>query len=195
MENFGVVIFILIIFVIVVMALIAYDPEKGRLKRELESLESNNLERFMMEHQIPYYSPKYTYLSGIDGEIDKDSFVFVNGSGLNIILYKENTMGYKIPIDDIHFYTIKGDITQDMIKKDGQPVSTAGAFLTFGAMGAVIANQRNAALDPKLNITDQRITIIKANLNGKETFIVFDKPDLYNYLIKALPQKEQSFIM
>lgn len=66
-----------------------------------------------------------------------------------------------------------------------------GTMITEGIFGTAAAMKRERHI--VVNKDNSR-TIIKANISKKDCFILFEKSDLYYYLLDEIPEKEQSFV-
>ncbi|MDR7856059.1 hypothetical protein [Tissierella sp.] len=97
-----------------------------------------------------------------------------------------------IPIKDIHFYAIKGDLKQEMEDRN-KPKSNIDTMMAENLLGTAAAMKQNQVLQ-NIKTIDERKVIIKAMIGNKNTYIFFEGAGLYNYLLENLPEKEQSFV-
>lgn len=137
------------------------------------------------------HDKKFIYISGIPGFPEHDYlWIWKDKDILKVQSSSEKTAN--IPIKDIIFYSLKGDLRADtqFIKSKN---STGGTSIVEGLLGTAAA-MRNAQTMSKTVSIDERRTIVKVILDGVDRFIVFERGDLYNFLLEIIPEKEESLL-
>lgn len=97
-----------------------------------------------------------------------------------------------VECDNILFFTIKGS-TKTNTRILGSDTGAINTMITEGILGTAAA-MKNIQPISNIHTIDERHTILKVKINNSDTFIVFQKGDLYDYLLERIPEKEQSFI-
>lgn len=168
--------------------------EKYKSIQQRESIiqENQKKQTLLEEYGLPIDCTPYKYLSGYNNIMGKNQmYVWVEDDDLNL-LTSEGRSKYQIPLEDINFYAIKGDVKQETETKGGD--ATLGeTIIAEGLFGTAAAMKRNQ-VSQEVKIIDERKTIINIDIDGKVNFIFFEGAGLYNYLLENLPEKEQSFV-
>lgn len=176
----GVIIILLAVFII--GNIINDDQRKINQKRAMED--------FLKSNDAPQDCKWFSYISGYPNlKVPCNLFIWRDDDFLYLL---SETKRHKIPLNEIDYYAIKGDIRQETGHK-GKGVSLSDTMITEGLFGTAAAMKRNQEI-PQIKIVDERRTIINANIDDKNCFIFFKTGDLYNYLLEQLPEKEQSFV-
>lgn len=168
--------------------------DQQSVENEKQRVVNKEKESLLENYGLPMNCPKYKYLSGHDKISNKYKIhVWVKKDILNLLVGNEDKQKYQIHLSDINFYSIKGDIRQEVENK-GEDMTVAETIVAEGMFGTAAAMKRNQVVQDIKNI-DERKTIINAIVDGKNSFIFFEGPDLYNYLLETIPEKEQSFVV
>jgi len=149
---------------------------------------------FFRKHGVPSQCGQFTYFSGHPKLSGKQSlYLWIQQEYLNMLPVKEYTAKYQIPIKEIISFTTKGDLKleTEIEGNDSSIIGTMVAEELFGTAAAMRANQKI----PKIINVDERKTIINARIDGENKFILFEKADVYNYLLENIPEKEISFVI
>lgn len=145
------------------------------------------------KYGLPRERKEFEYLKGLDGIPNENMLnVWIGEKDLCILLNSDEITNYQIPFTDINFYSIKGDLKQEL-GATGKKNSDIETMMTEGMLGTAVAMKKNQTAQSLITI-DERRTIINAIIDGKNSYIFFRGSDLYNYLLENLPEKEQSFV-
>lgn len=175
------------------------DIEKRKMKHEVDEenkiTETENKEKqsLLEKYGLPINCPQYKYISGYDKISNKGKiYIWVKENVMNLLVGEKDMNKYQIPLSDINFYSVKGDVRQETENIGGNATlgETVVAEGMLGTAAAIIKNQ----VVQNIKTIDERKTIINATMDDKNSFIFFEGADLYNYLLENLPEKEQSFI-
>ena len=182
---FGIILLLIVVTSLIIWALY----EKYKLWREpIDKLNSEI--NFLKQYGCPYSQP-YIYASGFPDVAgrkdmwawkDNDELKFLQGTGEIKIIHCE----------DVLFFTVRGGLktnTQNTNRNSG----TLYTSLTEGLFGTAAA-MKNSQIISNVYTFDERHTILKVKIDNSVKFIVFEKGDLYNYLLEQIPEKEQSFV-
>jgi hypothetical protein len=167
--------------------------EKIREENHKKEKENSIKQSLLETYGLPIDCPSFQYLNGYSSIPNKASVnIWVGENSLNLLINGEDIQKYQVPIDNINFYSVKGDMKQEMETKGGN-MSVGGTVIAEGMLGTAAAMKKNQVVQ-NIKTIDERKTIINAIVDGKNSFIFFDGADLYNYLLENLPEKEQSFV-
>lgn len=183
---FGIMIAFLMVFFMI------YTMSQGQKEREALQAKKTQ-EEYLEKHGFPPESKLFNYISGIPGYKQAQAlFVTADNTGLKFL--DENDNMFILPISDINFYSIKGDLKTVTEFVGGKSQGVGTTMVTEGLFGTAAAMKGNKQPLSNVKTVDERRTIINADIDGENTFIFFNKGDLYNYLLERIPQKEQSFL-
>lgn len=165
------VVFWLIVSIFIVIV-ITINTKKEKKEEDERNLKSKN--------DIPCETKKYKCIRGLK-YINENDIVFVWIKQDDMCVFSErNDVKIEIPFLSINYYTVKGNLTQELEKK-----TITGFDSGISAMNK---------LSPDIKTIDERKTIINATIENKNVFIFFEGADLYDYLLENIPEKEQSFV-
>lgn len=182
-------IFLWVLFVVIVVQL--NEKRKVLESQKTETMKKQNIQN---TYGVPIDKIQTSkYFKGLKDIPENSTInVWIKDNMLNLMRDGETTISHQIQLENINFYTIKGDVKQELETKGGNQ-SVAGTMITEGLFGTAAAMKKNQPTQ-NLKTIDERKTIINATIDGKDTFIFFEGADLYNYLLENIPEKEQSFI-
>lgn len=182
---------LIVIFIIAIARMSKKD--KQREQERILDKKKNTDEHLLNTYGLPIDCPSFKYLNGYSKISDKALVnAWVSTSKLNLLVQGNEIQKYEIPLENINFYTVKGDISQEMETKGGN-LSVGETMMTEGLFGTATAMKRNQVVQ-NIKTIDQRKTIINAIVDEKNSFIFFEGAELYNYLLENIPEKEQTFI-
>ncbi len=182
------------------VAALVYSSEiknkKEEEKERLDNDEKNKANKRYSEYGCPQNSNQFTYLSGLPGITETYSiFVWRDNCFLNFLIDSSLVHKIQIPLTDIRYFSLKGDLRQETELIGEIRRMTTGEFvIAEGLFGAAATINRNNQTISNIKNIDERKTIINATINGKDRFIVFETGALYNYLLEQIPEKEQLFV-
>lgn len=117
--------------------------DQQSVENEKQRVANIEKESLLEDYGLPINCPKYKYLSGHDKISNKDKIhVWVKKDTLNLLVGKENKQKHQIPLSDINFYSIKGDIRQEVENKGGD-MTVAETIVAEGMLGTAAAMKRN----------------------------------------------------
>lgn len=173
--------------------------EKRKMKHEVDEenkiTETKNKEKESLfeKYGLPIDCPTYKYLSGYKNIENKDIiYVWIRDNVMNLLIGEKNMQKYQMPLSDINFYSVKGDVRQET-ENIGGNATVGETVVAEGMFGTAAAMKRNQVVQ-NIKTIDERKTIINANVEGGSSFIFFEGAELYNYLLENIPEKEQSFV-
>lgn len=185
-ESFAISLVLAIVIGIVV---IIQENNRQLIKNECEE----KRELFFLKHQVPRHCKQFEYFGGYSNLSERQSlYLWVEHGFMNILPMKVDAIKYQIPIKDIVSFSTKGDLRLETEIEGNDPslIGTMIAEQLFGTAAAIKSNQQI----PKIKNVDERKTIINANIDGESKFIIFEKADVYNYLLETIPEKELSYV-
>jgi len=178
--------------VIFLVFLMIYTMGQGQKEREAFKAKANQKE-YLEKHGFFSESRPFNYISGIPGYQQKQAlFVMADNNSLKFLDKNDNM--FTLPISDVNFYSIKGDLKTITEFVGGKKQGVGTTMVTEGVFGTAAAMKGNKQPLSNVKTVDERRTIINADIDGENTFVFFHKGDLYNYLLERIPQKEQSFL-
>lgn len=150
-------------------------------------------EAYLKSYGAPKDCNQFVFMSGIQDYQDGSILhVWKNDEGLNLL--DDFRIKYLIPIENIFFFTIKGDIKYQTEPDNHNKTGMTNTMINEALFGTAAAMKKGQQPALKVITEDERFTIIKAKINENDSFILFYKSDLYYYLLKQIPEKERSFI-
>ena len=162
-------------------------------KQELHNKEYDRKRKMLTDYNMPIDCKRFRHASGY-AKIPNGRWVnlWKDGEYLNLLTDKGGVEKHRIPLSDISFYSIKGDVRQET-ETTGGDATVAETVMAEGMLGTAAAMRRNQVIQ-NIETIDERKTIINAIIDGKSSFMFFEGAELYNYLLESLPEKEQSFV-
>jgi hypothetical protein len=184
-------VFMLGLSLLIIIGLRSLSEKEKKERERIKAMQDQK--EYLKEHGFPPESKPFNYISGIPGYKQAQAlFVTADNTGLKFL--DENDNMFILPISDVNFYSIKGDLKTVTEFVGGKSQGVGTTMVTEGVFGTAAAMKGNKQPLSNVKTVDERRTIINADIDGENTFVFFHKGDLYNYLLERIPQKEQSFM-
>ncbi len=185
------VVFWITIIVSVVFGMI-FVIDKGK-KEDERAKATKDEQKYLQEHGCVSDTGLFQYISGLFGYAHEQT-LYVWTKDDNIYFLDKNNNKFTLPMENVNFYSIKGDMKTETEFTGGSSQSVGTTMVTEGLFGTAAAMKGNKQPLANVKTVDDRRTIINADINGINTFIFFHRGELYNYLLERMPAKEQSFL-
>lgn len=193
-DSAGLAFFLVALIPIIIF--ITYQINKGKEQdkiREKQNEEAQERERLLEQYGMPLDCNRFRHLGGYNKFPNgRWLHIWKDSNYLNFLSLIEPIEKSQISLIDIHFYTIKGDVKQE-VKNTGGNATLAETVIAEGMLGTAAAMKKNQVIQTSETI-DERKTIIHAKVADKDSYLFFQGPELYNYLLDRLPEKEQTFV-
>lgn len=185
------------IFVMVIVGLLVW-ADKDEQKREEENrilkvIERDKKQKLLKKYGLPIDCKRFRHAGGYNKFPNgRWLYVWKENSCLSFLSDGEMIEKHKIPLSDINFYSIKGDIRQET-ETTGGKATLGETVMAEGLLGTAAAMKKNQVIQ-NIKTIDERKTIINVDMDNEDSFIFFEGAGLYDYLLENIPGKEQSFV-
>lgn len=193
-ESFwGTIAFMVIAAFVIILWEKSKTEKEESVKNEILKKENDYKNELYRKYRLPVDCVKYKHAGGYS-KFPNGRWVHVwrENDFLNLLSNKEEIEKHQIPLSDIKFYSVKGDVRQET-ETTGGNATVAETVMAEGLLGTAAAIKKNQPQQTTKTI-DERKTIINATIELENKFIFFEGADLYNYLLENIPEKEQSFV-
>ncbi len=129
------------VFAIAVIIPVSIFINKNKKDEEREKEAKDRL-NYLQKHNCPSECKSFNYISGISVYPQKQP-LFVWTENKNLYFLDNNDVKFALPVSDIDFYSIKGDMKTGTEFIGGNNKSVGGTMITEGLFGTAAAMKNN----------------------------------------------------